>query len=294
MDGVAGNEAEGGAKAADDAGLPAVGDDVVADDVVADVFLGPAVARGPAGWSGRSPRPTSERLSHSSPYLPSAMPEHTEWLTSLFSMIQPLLQWVPIRPICSAVGGAQGVAAFRSDEAADGDVVHARLGRIEDRLADVDLHRLLIGIDARKLCPDGRVPALHLCEPERGGRRSGGSGGDAMTDHLLLVARSPRPFSQNVFQPGRLGEPPAAQVDGAGVVLPPLGIEPIAVDQIAVGIEAAEERIGDRHLPGVVPERLPVPDLLRSGDLDLFAGRGLVDDALGIGLAPRGGLTRSR
>ena len=26
-------------------------------------------------------------------------------------MIQPLLQCVPIRPICSAVGGAQGVAA---------------------------------------------------------------------------------------------------------------------------------------------------------------------------------------
>ena len=27
------------------------------------------------------------------------------------SMIQPLLQWVPMSPICSAVGGAQGVAA---------------------------------------------------------------------------------------------------------------------------------------------------------------------------------------
>ena len=41
------------------------------------------------------------------------MPEQTEWLTVLFSMIQPLLQWVPMRPICSAVGGAQGVAAWR-------------------------------------------------------------------------------------------------------------------------------------------------------------------------------------
>jgi hypothetical protein len=30
---------------------------------------------------------------------------------TLFSMIHPLLQWVPIKPICSAVGGAQGVAA---------------------------------------------------------------------------------------------------------------------------------------------------------------------------------------
>ena len=41
------------------------------------------------------------------------MPEQIEWLTTLFSMIQPLLQWVPIKPTCSAVGGAQGVAACR-------------------------------------------------------------------------------------------------------------------------------------------------------------------------------------
>ena len=42
------------------------------------------------------------------------MPEQTEWLMTLFSMIQPLLQCVPIKPICSAVGGAHGVAAWRS------------------------------------------------------------------------------------------------------------------------------------------------------------------------------------
>ena len=41
------------------------------------------------------------------------MPEQLEWLITLFSMIQPLLQCVPIRPTCSAVGGAQGVAACR-------------------------------------------------------------------------------------------------------------------------------------------------------------------------------------
>ena len=52
-------------------------------------------------------------LSHWSPYFPSAMPEQIEWLITLFSMIQPLLQCVPIRPICSAVGGAHGVAAWR-------------------------------------------------------------------------------------------------------------------------------------------------------------------------------------
>ena len=38
--------AEGGAQAADDARLLAVGDGVVADDVVADVFLVPAVLQG--------------------------------------------------------------------------------------------------------------------------------------------------------------------------------------------------------------------------------------------------------
>ena len=42
------------------------------------------------------------------------MPEQIEWLTTLLSMIQPLLQCVPIKPICSAVGGAHGVAAWRS------------------------------------------------------------------------------------------------------------------------------------------------------------------------------------
>ena len=40
------------------------------------------------------------------------MPEHFESLITLFSMIQPLLQWVPIRPICSAVGAAHCVAAW--------------------------------------------------------------------------------------------------------------------------------------------------------------------------------------
>ena len=33
-------------------------------------------------------------------------PEQAEWLITLFSMIQPLLQCVPISPICSAVGAA--------------------------------------------------------------------------------------------------------------------------------------------------------------------------------------------
>jgi hypothetical protein len=41
------------------------------------------------------------------------MPDAIEWLIVLFSISQPLLQFVPIRPTCSAVGGAHGVAAWR-------------------------------------------------------------------------------------------------------------------------------------------------------------------------------------
>jgi hypothetical protein len=42
------------------------------------------------------------------------MPVFIEWLISLSSMIQPLLQWVPIRPICSDIAPDQGVAACAS------------------------------------------------------------------------------------------------------------------------------------------------------------------------------------
>ena len=58
------------------------------------------------------PSTDSDLLSHSSPYLPSVMPTHLEWLTSLSSITHPLLQCTPSSPICSAVGGAQGVAAW--------------------------------------------------------------------------------------------------------------------------------------------------------------------------------------
>ena len=178
-------------------------------------------------------------------------------------MIQPLLQCVPIRPICSAVGGAQGVAACAEREAAHGDVVDARLFRIEHRPADVDLHQLLVGVDPLELRPDRGVVLVHLAEPER--RGSGGL--------------------QDVVQLGRLGQPVAVEIDGAGVMLPALGIEPVAVDQVAVGIEAAEEGIGQGHLPDVVLDLHPVLDDFRPLDLDLLARRGLVDDALLVGCA---------
>ena len=53
-------------------------------------------------------------LSNESPYFPRDMPTHFEYWTMLSSMIQPRLQCVPTSPGCSAVGGAQLVAACRS------------------------------------------------------------------------------------------------------------------------------------------------------------------------------------
>ena len=51
VDGVAGDDAERRAQAADDARLLAMRDGVVADDVVADGLLVPAVLAGRARWS---------------------------------------------------------------------------------------------------------------------------------------------------------------------------------------------------------------------------------------------------
>ena len=82
-------------------------------------------------------------------------------------------------------------------EAAHGDVVHARLFRIEHRPADVDLHQLLVGIDALELRPDRGVLLVHLAEPERRGCRG----------------------FQHIVQLGRLGQPVAVEIDGAGVML---------------------------------------------------------------------------
>ena len=57
------------------------------------------------------------------------------------------------------------------------------------------------------------------------------------------------------------------------------------MDEVAVGIEAAEERVGQRHLPDIVLDLHPVLDDFRPLDLDLLARRGLIDDALRVGFA---------
>ena len=71
------------------------------------------------------------------------------------------------------------------------------LVRIEDRPADVDLDQLLVGIDALELRPDRGVLRIHLGEPER------------------RFARR----LEHVVQRGRLGQPIAVEIDGAGVML---------------------------------------------------------------------------
>ena len=93
------------------------------------------------------------------------------------------------------------------------------------------------------------------------------------------------PVSKNLLQFSGFDQPLAVEIDGAGVVLPAAGIEPTAMNQIAVGIELAEERVGDGHFPDIALNRLPVFDRFRPRDLDLFARRRLVDDALGVGVA---------
>ena len=58
-------------------------------------------------------------------------------------------------------------------------------------------------------------------------------------------------------QLGRLDQPVAVEIDGAGVMLAPLGIEPVAVNQVAVGIEVRRRRSWaaspSRRRPGPSP-----------------------------------------
>ena len=111
---------------ADNAGLFAVVDMVVADDMAADVFLGPAVLASASSMVLTITLGAAARLSHWSQYLPRATPEHLELPMSLFSMIQPLLQWAETSPICPAVARRPIGGGVAQVEAADGDVVDAR------------------------------------------------------------------------------------------------------------------------------------------------------------------------
>ena len=149
------------------------------------------------------------------------------------------------------------------DEAAHGEVVDMVLGGIENGPADVDLDQAGAGIGRSELRPDRRPVLVHLGEPER---------------------RGPGRL-QDVIERRRLGQPFAVEIDRAGVMRPSLGIEPIAVDEVGVGIEGAEERMGEGRLPDAVPDLDPVLDDLGALDLDLLARRGLIRDPFRVGLA---------
>ncbi len=83
----------------------------------------------------------------------------------------------------------------------------------------------------------------------------------------------------------RFGQPMAVQVDGAGMVLAPLTVEPVPLDRIAEGIEVAEEAVRQDHLPHIVAGLGPAGDDFRSLDDDVFPVGCPVGNALGIGCA---------
>ncbi len=105
------------------------------------------------------------------------------------------------------------------DEPAHGNVVDARFLRVEYRATHVDLHQLRVGIHPFELRPNRSVVLVHLAEPERGGARR----------------------LEDILQLRRFVQPVAVEIHGARVVLAALRVEPVAADEVAVGIEAAEE-----------------------------------------------------
>ncbi len=149
-------------------------------------------------------------------------------------------------------------------EAAHSEVVDARLFRKEDRLAHVDLDVLGVGIGPLELRPDRGVLVVHLAEP---------------------VGSAVRGF-EHIIQFGCLKQPVTVQIDGAGMMLPALGVEPVPVDEVAVRIELAKETVRQRHLPYLVLHLDPVGDDFRSCDGDLFTLRGLINNALLVGVSP--------
>ena len=75
-------------------------------------------------------------------------------------------------------------------------------------------------------------------------------------------------------------------------MIPAFAVKPVAVNEVAVGIEIAEERIRQRHFPDIVLDLDPVVDDFRAFDLDLLARR---PDRQSVSVRrnrPTGGVTR--
>src|SRR5262245_23550917 len=67
-------------------------------------------------------------------------------------------------------------------------------------------------------------------------------------------------------------------------MLPPLGREPIAMDEVTVRVELPEETIRHAHLPRIVLYLLPPIHHFGAFDEHLLATGGLINDALFVGL----------
>ena len=255
VDVVAGDGAERTSHAAHDAGLFAMVDVVVADDVAADGGAVPAVFQGPpnalgvcVGGAGRV-----------------GIVELVAVLAQRHARAARVADVVVLDdPALAPVGGDEADLPGRGRRPVGGrvaehetpqrNVVDSDLFRREDRFADVDLHMgrfVVVRVDSGELRPNRGVVFVDLGEPHRLL-----SGGLQCFVHLR-----------------RFAQPVAVEIDAAGMVLALHGIEPVAVDQIAVGIELAEELVGQRQFPGVAGDFLPAFGRLGAGDDDRFALR---------------------
>ena len=227
VDGVTRDLAEGRAHAAHNAGLLAVVHGIVAHHMVADPLLRPPLLQRllnrlyiALGGVGRGVVPLIADLAQRD--------ARADRVADLIVFNDPAL--APVRPDQANLpccGWRPGRGRLTQNEAPHRDVVHAHRLRKEDALADMDLNHFAVGVDPGKLRPERCGGLAHLAEPERIALRG------------LLQ-----------FLPLRgLHQPVPVQVDRAGVVSASLGVEPVAVDHVAEGIEAAEEAVRQGQLP---------------------------------------------
>ena len=154
MDGIAGNDAERGAQAADDARLFAMRDGVVPDDVMADVLPGPAGRHGAfdgfdiaLGGIGRRVIPRVAMLAQGD--------ARADGVADHVVLDDPAL--APMRadqPDLLRRRRRPGRGGIAQGEAANGDVVPARLVRVKNGAANIDLHLLLVRVNILELRPD--------------------------------------------------------------------------------------------------------------------------------------------
>ncbi len=64
-----------------------------------------------------------------------------------------------------------------------------------------------------------------------------------------------------------------------------LAVKPVAMNQVAVGVEAAEKRVRQDDFPGISLDFFPAYHRFGTGDDDRLAGGRLIDDALLVGRA---------